>query len=53
MANRVIANSIKAKIEALSVGDTAIIVLKGIPLSIVDSSVGNIDLAIQSTYNIF
>lgn len=45
MANRVIANSIKAKIEALSVGDTAIIVLKGIPLSIVDSSVGNIDLS--------
>ena len=45
MANRVIANCIREKIERLNTGDDAIIVLKGIPLSIVDDTVGKIDLS--------
>ncbi len=45
MANRVIANCIREKIESLNIGNDAIVVLKGIPLSIVDDTVGRIDLS--------
>jgi ATP-dependent DNA helicase RecQ len=45
MANRVIANCIREKIENLNIGNDAIVVLKGIPLSIVDDTVGRIDLS--------
>lgn len=45
MANRVIANCIREKIENLNMGNDAIVVLKGIPLSIVDETVERIDLS--------
>lgn len=45
MANRVIANCIREKIENLNMGNDAIVVLKGIPLSIVDDTVERIDLS--------
>lgn len=45
MANRVIKNSIDARVAALAAGDNSIIVLKGIPLSIVDSEHAQIDLS--------
>lgn len=45
MANSVIANCIRTKIESLNIGNDAIVVLKGIPLSIVDDTVGSIDLS--------
>ena len=45
MANRVIANCIREKIENLNMGKDAIVVLKGIPLSIVDDTVERIDLS--------
>lgn len=45
MANRVIANCIQEKIDSLNIGNDAIVVLKGIPLSIVDGTMGRIDLS--------
>lgn len=45
MANRVIENSIREKIEQLSVENNSIIVLKGIPLSAVDGHFHRIDLS--------
>ena len=45
MANRVIENSIREKIEQLSVENNSIIVLKGIPLSAVDDNLRRIDLS--------
>lgn len=45
MVNRVIANRIREKIEHLSIGNDAIVVLKGIPLSIVDGTIEKIDLS--------
>lgn len=45
MANKVIANCIREKIENLNMGNDAIVVLKGIPLSIVDETVERIDLS--------
>ena len=45
MTNRVIVNCIREKIESLNIGNDAIIVLKGIPLSIVDDTVGGVNLS--------
>lgn len=45
MANRVMANCINDKLEGLNIGNDSIIVLKGIPLSIVDPSIERIDLS--------
>ena len=45
MANMVIANRIKEKIEELAADSNSIIVLKGIPLSIVDPSIGKVNLS--------
>ncbi|MCH5200718.1 MAG: ATP-dependent DNA helicase RecQ [Oscillospiraceae bacterium] len=45
MSNRIIANCIKEKLAELHIGSDAIVVLKGIPLSIVDNSIERIDLA--------
>lgn len=44
MVNEVIAKCIKNKLNNLDIGDNAIIVLKGIPLPIVDDSVDKINL---------
>lgn len=44
MVNEVIANCIKNKLNKLDIGDNAIVVLKGIPLPIVDESVDKINL---------
>lgn len=44
MANMVMANQIKDRLESLSVDKNSIIVLKGIPMSIIDPSVGRISL---------
>ena len=43
MANNVIQNAIRKKIEELSNEPNSIIVLKGIPVSYVDASIGKID----------
>lgn len=45
MSNKVVANRIKDKLESLNVDNSSIIVLKGIPMSIVDSSIGRINLS--------
>ena len=45
MANCVIANCIRNKIESLNIGNDAIVVLKGIPLSVVDDTVETVDLS--------
>ena len=45
MPNMVMANQIKDRLETLNVDDNAIIILKGIPMSIVDPSVGKIELS--------
>ena len=45
MANDVIQNAIRKKIEELSNEPNSIIVLKGIPVSYVDASIGKIDLS--------
>ena len=45
MANMVIANRINEKLEELAADSNSIIVLKGIPLSIVDSSTGKVNLS--------
>lgn len=45
MPNMVMANQIKDKLEDINADSNAIVVLKGIPISIVDSSVGIIDLS--------
>ena len=44
MANTVLANRIKEKIDKLDIVDNSIIVLKGIPLQVVDTNTGKIDL---------
>ena len=44
MPNTVIANKIRERITELNLDDNAIVVLKGVPLAVVDSSVGNINL---------
>lgn len=44
MANTVLVNRIQEKIAKLDVDENSIIVLKGIPLQVVDSTVGKIDL---------
>lgn len=44
MANTVLVNRIQEKIAKLDVAENSIIVLKGIPLQVVDSTVGKIDL---------
>ena len=44
MANTVISNVIKEKIENLLVEDNSIVILKGIPLASVDPSAGRIDV---------
>ena len=45
MSNTIIANQIKERINTLDIDSNSIVVLKGIPMSIVDSSVGEINLA--------
>lgn len=45
MANSVIANCIRKKIESLNIENGVIVVLKGIPLSVVDDTVGTIDVS--------
>lgn len=45
MANRVIANRIEEKLEELHVDNNSIVVLKGIPMSVVDSDIDRIDLS--------
>lgn len=45
MPNMVMANQIKDRLETLNVDDNAIIILKGIPMSIVDPSVEKIELS--------
>ena len=45
MPNMVIANQIKKRMNTLSISGNSIIVLKGIPMSIVDPGVGKINLA--------
>ena len=44
MSNAVIFNKIQEKIQEIGIEEKAIIVLKGIPLSVVDDSVEKIDL---------
>lgn len=44
MANTVLANRIQEKINKLDIVDSSIIVLKGIPLQVVDTNTGKIDL---------
>lgn len=41
----IIANQVKERVNALNINSNSIVVLKGIPMSIVDSSIGIIDLA--------
>ena len=43
MSNAVIFNKIQEKIQEIGIEEKAIIVLKGIPLSVVDDSVEKID----------
>lgn len=45
MPNMVMANQIRDKLETLSIDDSSVVVLKGIPLSIVDPSADKIKLA--------
>ena len=45
MANMVIANRINKKLDELAMDSNSIVVLKGIPLSIVDSSTGKVNLS--------
>ncbi|MBS6194494.1 MAG: ATP-dependent DNA helicase RecQ [Clostridiales bacterium] len=45
MSNRVISNMIKEKLERLDTSDNSIIILKGIPLSVVDSTTTEINLS--------
>lgn len=45
MADSVIANRINEKLENLHIDTNSIVVLKGIPLSFVDDSIGRIDLS--------
>ena len=40
-----IANIIKEKINSLVIDEKAIVILKGIPISVVDTTVGKINLA--------
>ena len=44
MPNMVMANQIRFRLEELNIDSNAVVVLKGIPLSIVDPSIGKIDL---------
>jgi ATP-dependent DNA helicase RecQ len=45
MANRVIANRIEEKLRELHVDNNSIVVLKGIPMSVVDPDIDRINLS--------
>lgn len=45
MSNSIIAKAIKDKIDSMEIDDKAIVVLKGIPLNIVDNAINKINLA--------
>ena len=45
MSNSVIANTIKEKINSLAIDEKTIVILKGISINVVDTSVGKINLA--------
>lgn len=45
MSNRVVANRVRDELNLINPGNDAIVVLKGIPISMVDSDVEKIDLA--------